>query len=126
MRYFILTSTGLDNQCILTGPMGKIVSVEFLDRRSAALFAQIQADGYPAILRLVNERGGYEGDRDIPPPAGVEPKREPENTVQSPYSHSMTSPPVEKDEPFSMLTLQRYKERQGGNGRSPRGPRMRS
>ncbi len=77
MLNFELKRTGYRKHCVLTGPMGSIVRIEFSNPRDAALFAQRQADGYKATLWIVNERGGAEGCRNIPPLEGVEPRNEP-------------------------------------------------
>lgn len=77
MLNFTIKRTGYLKHCVLTGPMGSIVSIEFTNRTDAALFAQQKADGYKAMLWFVNERGGSVGGRRIPPPEGMEPRDEP-------------------------------------------------
>lgn len=85
MLNFTLKSTGYQKHCVLTGPMGSIVSIEFTNRTDAALFAQQKADGYKAMLWFVNERGGPVGGRRIPPPEGMDPRDEPPSYLYSQF-----------------------------------------
>lgn len=93
MLTYTITRTGYRKHCVLTGPMAPILSVEFTNQKDAALFAQRDADGYRATLSIVNERGGFESLREIPPHPEA-PIRKVEPTYLFPSGGADPAPPV--------------------------------